>query len=79
MEVVLAAARALGQAPGVRHRANGLSNTCFVDWLQGDTGGMESKLFVGNWWPPGSTARAVGGVLEVDAASPRLRLELVSG
>jgi ApeA N-terminal domain 1 len=37
---------------------------------------MEPKRFVGNWWLPGSPDRAVGGVLEVDSASSRLRLEL---
>jgi hypothetical protein len=37
---------------------------------------MEPKRFVGNWWLPGGPDRAVGGVLEVDSASSRLRLEL---
>jgi hypothetical protein len=37
---------------------------------------MEPKRFVGNWWLPGETDRPVGGILEVDPASSRLRLEL---
>jgi hypothetical protein len=37
---------------------------------------MEPKRFVGNWWLPGGADRPVGGVLEVDSASSRLRLEL---
>ncbi len=37
---------------------------------------MEPKRFVGNWWLPGGADRPVGGVLEVDTASSRLRLEL---
>lgn len=56
--------------------ASGLSTPVFAGVLPGHTGGVEPKRFVGNWWLPGSTDRAVGGVLEVDAASSRLRLEV---
>ena len=38
---------------------------------------MEPRRYVGKWWLPGSRLdQAVGGVLEVDASSSRLRLEL---
>jgi hypothetical protein len=39
---------------------------------------VEAKRYVGKWWLPGDTTKAVGGVLEVDARSSRLRLELTA-
>jgi hypothetical protein len=41
-----------------------------------DTDTVEPKRFVGKWWLPTNPGQAVGGVLEVDAGSSRLRLEL---
>ncbi|MDF2584406.1 MAG: hypothetical protein K0R33_3049, partial [Mycobacterium sp.] len=37
---------------------------------------MEARRYVGKWWLPGKAEQAVGGVLEIDPQSSRLRLEL---
>ncbi|MDW5614230.1 MULTISPECIES: HEPN domain-containing protein [Mycolicibacterium] len=37
---------------------------------------VNAKRYVGKWWLPETPAQAVGGVLEVDFQSSRLRLEL---
>jgi hypothetical protein len=65
-----------GQPPLCQECASGLSNTCSRMCCEAILAVVEPKRFVGKWWLPGSPDRAVGGVLEVDSASSRLRLEL---